>query len=488
MCVTRDQNQITSTGLVYVGFNFFFFFLLFVWTGCDEGSKTIPPTSDGGINPDVLVDTGDTDRTSDTIAPVISGIIPTTVKLPSPDHLSDTMNRPFFDEFSWQMFIALCWPVEQGKRGVPLNPNDPNTFLKMSNTAPVVWTSYKNQYDLFGTDNPTPWNSQTVQSSPVAGANTNYVFLNSINARSIIHGEADESFSVPLIDQNQNYALFEIRYNEVQYDFIYEDSLFMSYNLLQYREAHGDTIAMPASTASEEGSIMVKAAWKTLISGDDDSRYYVVDEVVYDPVTNKNQKMKLGLVGLHIAQKLGEFPEWVWSSFEQVDNVPPSPASQAPRARKPYSFNNGTDIPSTGDSGYFNKPDSTGINKDKSSRVPVQVNRLNQIPTTPEGQSTVDLNAVYQDAFAGNWMQYYELVITQWPTNPGQFKQNSQGGIYPEDSGQAFPVNGCVNTTMETYFQSQSDAAGSGGNSCMSCHYQANNMDYSWSLFLRSHQ
>ena len=84
-------------------------------------------------------------------------------------------------------------------------------------------------------------------------------------------------------------------------------------------------------------------------------------------------------------------------------------------------------------------------------------------------------------------MQYYELVITQWPTNPSQFKQNSQGGTYPKYSGQPFPVNNAVNTTMETYFQSQSDAAGAGGNSCMSCHYTANNMDYSWSLLLRSH-
>ena len=46
------------------------------------------------------------------------------------------------------------------------------------------------------------------------------------------------------------------------------------------------------------------------------------------------------------------------------------------------------------------------------------------------------------------------------------------GGIYPQDSGAAFPVNGAVNTTMETYFQTQNDAAGAGGNSCMSCHYQ----------------
>jgi len=483
MCVPKGQDHIVNTGSSIIKFTFLVAIVIITFIGCGETPKTIPSNPDGDVVTDVLTDTGN----SNTITPKISGVMPTTVSLPPNDTLSDTMNRPFFDEFSWQTFIALCWPAEQGNRGVPLNPNDPNTFLNMSNNTPLVWTSYKNQYDLFGADNPTPWNSSTAQSSPVSGANTNHVFLSSINAKSIIHGEADESFSVPLIDQNKNYALFEIRYNEVQYDFIYEDSLFMSYNLYQYRQAHGDTIAMPASTSSKEGSIMVKAAWRQLLDSEDDSRYYFINQIVYDPVSGSNVKLKLGLVGLHIAQKVGLFPEWVWSSFEQVDNVPPVPSSQAPTAQKPYSFNNGTGTPNTGSSGFFNKPDSTGINQDKNSRVRVQVSRLNEIPTTPAGQSTVDLNARYQAAMGNNWLQYYQLVITQWPTNPGQFKQNSQGGTYPEFSGQPFPVNGCVNTTMETYFQSQSDAAGTGGNSCMSCHYTANNMDYSWSLLLRSH-
>jgi hypothetical protein len=42
---------------------------------------------------------------------------------------------------------------------------------------------------------------------------------------------------------------------------------------------------------------------------------------------------------------------------------------------------------------------------------------------------------------------------------------------------------------METYFQSQSDAAGAGGNSCMSCHYDAQSglRDFSWGFARRPH-
>lgn len=475
MCVKTDHSLAIKSSVVFKGISLFFLILIIGFSSCDQPKKIT--SSDGEKAEEVK-----TKESSSEITPVISGVIPTTVNLPSDDTLTDVQNRPFFDEFSWQTFIALSWPVADGQRGVPQNPTDPSTFLNMSNTTPVVWTSYKNQWDLFGPNPPTPWNSTEEQTSPAGNESTDFVFFGSVNGQTPFHGDTDESFSVPLIDQNQNYALFEIRYNKVQYDFIFNNNLFLKSDLVKYQIAHGDTIAMPKSTSSEEGSIMVKAAWRILTDSDDKSRYYVIDELVYDPVTQSNIPQTMGLVGLHIAQKVGEFPEWVWSSFEQVDNVPGSA-----NGRAPYSFNNNSDSPPTGNVGYANKPHSTKLNPDKSKRVPVQVNRLNRIPTTPTKDNTVDLNAKYQAAVGDTWMQYYELVITQWPTNPGQFKQNSQGGTYPKYSGQPFPINNAVNTTMETYFQSQSDAAGAGGNSCMSCHYTANNMDYSWSLFLRSH-
>lgn len=413
---------------------------------------------------------------------LLSGVMPTDVPF---THLTnnDVSNRPFFDEFSWQMFIALSWPVQEGKRGVPLNPNDPSEFLNMSNTTPVVWTSYKNQWDLFnqGDNTPTAWNAPGDGVSP-CGSSIDHV-LNTSKGISVV-GEADESFSVPLVDQDKNYALFEIRYNKIQYDFIADNGLYNSTNLMDYKIKNG-SVEMPASTDNKEGSIMIKAAWKTLKKGDpNNSRYYVISEKVYDPIVGSCVEMTLGLVGLHIAQKTKNFPEWIWSSFEQVDNVPGDAGGQ-----KPYSFNDGkgTDAAETSVHGFANKPGGTII-QDKSNRVPVQVTRLNEVPTTPTDSSTIDINAKYQGIVQGTWMEHYQLVITQWPSDPGNFKLYSANGIYPQNAGGAFPVNNCVNTTMETYFQNQNDAIGAGGNSCMSCHYKAPETDFSWSLSLRNHK
>jgi len=61
--------------------------------------------------------------------------------------------------------------------------------------------------------------------------------------------------------------------------------------------------------------------------------------------------------------------------------------------------------------------------------------------------------------------------------------------MYPKDCGAAFPVNGAVNTTLETYFQNTTLATGAFGNSCMSCHYNAGTglRDFSWGFARRPH-
>jgi hypothetical protein len=158
------------------------------------------------------------------------------------------------------------------------------------------------------------------------------------------------------------------------------------------------------------------------------------------------------------------------------------PPVSGPVAGQRYSFNNGTNNPPTV-GGYANRPPAMAPQlQPVNQRKPVQVTRLNAIPS-----STAALNKTWQQALKGTIWQYYQLVFTQWPSNSKSFKTMEKGGIYPQDSGAAFPANGVTNTAMETYFQSQNDAAGAGGNSCMSCHYRAGQADYSWSLLRGAH-
>lgn len=419
-------------------------------------------------------------------APVISGDMPVAIP-PHDTSLSPTDSRPFFDVFSWQSFIALNWPVVQGKPGVANQPDNPQVFQSAPNGTPVVWMSYKTVDDLFGTgnDRPLPWATGPNAATTIPEVKAGMPMLSrATKAKSPTDlKDINEAFSFPLVDQNNNYARFDVRYNQPFYDFVRgQDSVQTSWLYLLANLTAQEPVSMPASAApSTVGAFMMKASWRELTPGDvQGNRYYTLKAMVYNMATQKYEPKVMGLVGLHIAQKLSGFPQWIWSTFEQVDNVQRGPGATA---TTPISFNNGTDNPKTA-GGWANRAEPYPPTKPVT---PTQVTRYNPIPNTPAGSSTVDLNAAYQAALKGTVWQFYELVITQWPSDPTTFKQITDGGIYPQDAGGAFPANGCTNTTMETYFQMASDATGSGGNSCMSCHYRAGQSDFSWGLNRRAH-
>ena len=429
-------------------------------------------------------------------SPVISGNITRQVVITgNPATPQDA--RPFFDNFSWESFIALNWPALAGSRGVPNNPNDQAIFFTALNGTPVVWGTYKDSFDLFGQkDRPTAWNAPSTSPCPGGTADQKALIFTTKGDTPLM--QTKEAFSFPLIDQRSNCVYFDIRYDEAQYNFIRgQDNdqstwLYLLKNLGP-KENQQFGVQMPMTTTAALGSIMVKAAWRIGTSRDDPKRYYAINAQLYNPQTQTCTPSTVLLVGLHIAHKVDPFTEWVWSTFEQIDNVPPDP-DVSPKPSPPpngYSFNNGTGTPPT-PNGYNYKPQLTAPGTPTPTPSPVQVTRVNPIPNTPAGQSTREINAFYQQLLRGTVWQYYQLVVTQWPANPGigqgkPFMLMQKGGVYPQNEGAAFHATGAVNTTMETYFQTQNDAAGAGGNSCMSCHYRAGQSDFSWGLNRRAH-
>lgn len=431
-------------------------------------------------------------------SPVISGNIPGQVVITgNPSTPQDA--RPFFDNFSWESFIALNWPASNA-RGVPSDPNNPSVFFSSPNGAPVVWGTYKDSFDLFGQQDkrPSPWDSPTSLISPCPGVTTNQKTLIFTTKGDTPLMQTKQAFSFPLVDQRSNFVYYDIRYDEAEYNFIRgQDNdqsswLYLLKNLMPKENAQFG-VQMPMTTPTALGSIMVKAAWRISTSSDDPKRYYAINAQIYDAQKQSCSPATVLLVGLHIAHKVEPFTEWVWSTFEQIDNVPPDPDASPKPSPPPggYSFNNGTGNPPT-PNGFNYKPPLTAPGTPTPTPSPVQVSRVNPIPNTPAGQSTRDVNLYYQTALKGTVWQYYQLVVTQWPANPGigqgkPFTLMNNGGVYPQNAGAAFPATGAVNTTMETYFQTQNDAAGAGGNSCMSCHYRAGQSDFSWGLNRRAH-
>ena len=78
----------------------------------------------------------------------------------------------------------------------------------------------------------------------------------------------------------------------------------------------------------------------------------------------------------------------------------------------------------------------------RTNSSPVQVTRVNPIPNTPPGASTREFNAYYQQLLKGTVWQNYQLVVTQWPFNPGigeaTVHVNAKRGVYPHNAGAPF--------------------------------------------------
>jgi hypothetical protein len=81
-------------------------------------------------------------------------------------------------------------------------------------------------------------------------------------------------------------------------------------------------------------SIIVKAAWREL--PDDKSvqaRFFHVPAKVVDWTDSGDQILfdrTMGLVGLHIVHKTPKRQNWIWATFEHVDNTELSPDGIAP--------------------------------------------------------------------------------------------------------------------------------------------------------------
>lgn len=191
---------------------------------------------------------------------------------------------------------------------------------------------------------------------------------------------------------------------------------------------------------------------------------------VLDPSTPPGQRgnctiQLMGMVGMHIMVVTPTFPQWVWATFEQVDNVTGPHASYFTPPASQFTLNNG----------YSYMP--AQVPPISANPTPVNLQRLVPVPTTPPGTtpnlpygiSTAGMNRAYQQLLAGTVFQYYQLIMTQWPSQP---KQTAKLGV-------PFPDEGVANTTIESFGGRLEDPT------CMGCHSAAINQDFSWTLKMR---
>jgi hypothetical protein len=304
------------------------------------------------------------------------------------------------EDFAWRMFVALNWPAMRNQRGLP------DESRHIGDAGPTVWQTFKTSGQLFTPDghDPGPWGfggkDQPLKLEQVAKA----------TERELELSEIKQAIGGPLTDQHGNVTYYEKAGNVISYDFIRQHKLYTKEGQRLY-----GPVVFPF------GAIEVKAAWRILTQTDDPGRYYTAQATVRTSGTDKNANV--GLVGFHIIVKTPNAPQWIWTTFEQVDNVPGA------SGKAPWS--------------YYDATSKAAPNKETPPGTPAQVTRYyKNIPDS--------VNAAWRSALKGTRWQYYQLIGVQYPSKAPR-------------------PDMLANVVMETYIQPQS--------SCIACHSTATTLD-----------
>lgn len=417
------------------------------------------------------------------------GITPVTLQATIPmDFVSLAHNQTGADCFAWQQFIYLNWAADPNNPGVP-DPAAPPSQFGAPGQSTTVWESFLSAEVVFAGG--ASWG----QTRPKVMALT----TTSLPLKSISQAGNGKW----LTNQRGGLTYYDVRMNQDEFEFIttnvYDLTTAAGQAACVQSGSNGkgglnlpagggnartpmpdfDCNGAAAAYGQNIGSIEIKAAWTPLpADGSLDYRYKTAVALVTDPSGTQTQ-VTVGLVGLHIIRKVPGAPQFMWSSFEHIDNnpdnnagnpsgpnLPPNP-NQLPRLGFTY-FNPNCSVATDP---YFKcvpnalpgTPCSVGNSPPGCVpySAPMQITRMTPVDTIAN-QVTAWAWSLFP---ADSVFNYYRLVDVQWPNQPtgippGATTPLSTGDITPRDATRIM-----ANTTLETYLQSSF--------SCMDCHQAA---------------
>jgi hypothetical protein len=280
----------------------------------------------------------------------------------------------------------------------------------------------------------------------------------------------------PVIDQNGNYLRYGLNFNETMYAYIVSNVLYTVEGQEAFDANDPDENDSPIdwpqgvySTDTEPvaGSIFIKSAWKILTSEDDESKFYRTEAYIYNEaggpfpfsdeptVTESCSIETVGLVGLHIVHRTNSAPQFIWATFEHVDNAPwlADFANGTPSGS--YSLFDASSCPAADGkpSCTFNQLPDHPWNPEKTGQTPSQIVRV-----AAPGHYAEYVNSNMQITLGSNygetvWANYF-LVDVQFPTVT--VVEDSSTGLATENpaypDGMPTPTF-LANSTMETYVQ-----------------------------------
>lgn len=210
-------------------------------------------------------------------------------------------------------------------RGQPIDWNDPQQvyqfgwqlFLYVSEIQPsgsTLWEMWMSSTDVYASCEAAPANLNLPPSIPEdvqAAAGEEITNLRPLTFVDKFLSETVEISGITLTATNDTPIRYEVRMNPSTVDTVVSNGFYNRANQVAFFE---NASAPPLQFNWD--ALEVKASWRQMLPGEDDSRYYIAYGWYYDG--NQPVIIKVGLTGLHITSKV--LPNWVWISFEQEDN------------------------------------------------------------------------------------------------------------------------------------------------------------------------
>lgn len=412
------------------------------------------------------------------------------------DALSEAYAR-----FAWDDFVALNFPAATDAQGNPIPiASSVNGLNYNGGEYTSVWQTYVEARDLFLPDGraPEPFGSgsavpaacqslnaggvklllnRTTKAGPLVATN-----LLQSNNRKDSDGVLDEYIQAmrmgPVIDRNGRYLRFGLNFNQAVYDYVVQNKLFNAEGQAAFQGGNPVTATGPdwprGSLNGQVGAVFVKSAWKVLGGADDPANFFRTKAYIYDqaggifgetPLAKEQCRIEtVGLVGFHIVHRTNTAPQWVWSTFEHVDNAPwLSDFSVNQPMTKNYNLFDPSTCPRTTDGKpgcqYDVAPqhpwqpevESNGVVK-VLDRAPTQVVRV-AAPGRHALSVNADMRKKINEAFGITVWDNYFLVDVQFPTIVNWNAASGVASINPAYPDGAPTPSFLANSTLETYIQ-----------------------------------
>ncbi len=397
----------------------------------------------------------------------------------------DNLQRGF-DFYSWRTFIALNSPadgtaIEQAQPDAPTLWEDMNSFKQLldvmlpANQLPPKWPT-----DRAGME------AERERLMPPECRDLHQKMPERMIVK-MIEESFNEPFKTgPLIDQNGRYAIFDILMNRQMFNYIIENHL----NTKAGQAANSSLVVdFPGwtecrTTRASLGAFMLKVSWKILSEGDPQAKtFHMVKALVLTPPIPNAAAQKcfpetLGLIGFHAVHKTASRPQWIWTSFEHVKNVPDKAEVTAKKFNGPYNF---FSVNCKGDCGENATP-PTPWDPDPALELRFRGNdsfKSQIVRETPLTPAAKNMNTIFQSMLTNSVWKNYMLISTQWPSAFGctSLHSKSPGTPDPKTDFLKQPDMTCspaptflANSTLETYSQGDVPLASS---SCIACHGNA---------------